>query len=178
MRTPTKPTTRTLSALSIFFSASLLAACGGGGSDGDDDPGIECGFTGELTGGVTASLAYGGDSGCGGSGFEDRLALSLGVSERYIVYLSMTGVTAGSTPAAAPASLEVLDTEASPEASWITGDTDCTLAITTNAPDELGYNVVGTGTCGAPAVGRDGNQAPDIAIVGTFTFSAGAAWPE
>jgi hypothetical protein len=154
---------------------SLAAACGGG----DDTPGIDCGFSAELTGGVTSSLDYGADSGCAGSGFQDRLALSLGLNERYIVYLEMTGVTAGSTPAAAPASLEVVDTQASPEASWRTGDTDCTLTITTNTPDDFaGYDVIGSGTCAAPAVGRDGNTAPDIAVVGSFTFSAGAAWPE
>lgn len=157
---------------------SLVAACGGGGG-GDDTSGVDCGLSAELTGGVTASVAYDANSGCGGSGFQDRLALSLGVNERYIVYLEMTGTTAGSTPAAAPASLEVVDTQANPEASWITGDTDCTLAITTDAPDDFGgYGVIGSGTCAAPAVGRDGNTAPDIAVTGTFTFSAVAAWSQ
>lgn len=154
---------------------ALTAACGGGG---DDPAGVECGFSAELTGGVNASLEYGADSSCAGSGFQDRLALSLGLDERYIVYLDMTGVTAGSTPAAAPASLEVVDTQALPEASWRTGDTDCTLTITTNAPDDFGgYGVIGSGTCAAPAVGRDGNTAPDITVAGSFTFSARAAWP-
>lgn len=153
-----------------------LAACGGGG--GDDTTIGDCGFTGELSGGVAASLDYGPDSGCGGSGFQDELALSLGTNQRYIVYLDMTTVTAGATPTAAPASLEVVDTQANPEASWITGDTDCTLTVTTNAPDDFGgYGVAGTGTCAAPAVGRDGNTAPDVMVVGSFTFSGPAAWP-
>jgi len=157
---------------------SLVAACGGGGG-GDDGGGVDCGLHVELTGGVTATLDYDANTGCAGSGFDDRLALSLGIDQRYIVYLEMTGTTAGSTPAAAPSSLEVVDTQANPEASWITGDTDCTLAITTNSPDDFGgYGVIGSGTCAGPAVGRDGNTMPDITVTGTFTFSAGAAWSQ
>lgn len=158
--------------------AFLLAACGGGGG-GDDTADVDCGLTVDLSGGVTASLDYGADSGCAGSGFQDQLALSLGVDQQYIVYLEMTGVTAGSTPGSASASLEVVDSQASPSLSWKTGDTDCTLTITSDTPDDLGgYGVVGTGSCAAPAVARDGNTMPDITVNGTFAFSAGAAWSQ
>ncbi len=152
-------------------------ACGGGGSSGGFELG-DCLFQGTLTGGVEATLDYGNDAGCGGSGFNDRLALSLGVNERYIVYLDMTGVPARTTNPAAPASFEVVDTMATPRLSWLSADDACTLNITQNGDDAdmFGLAVRGSGTCAKPALGRDGNTMPSITLVGTFELGAGAAW--
>jgi hypothetical protein len=151
-------------------------ACGGGGSDGFQLG--DCLFQGQLTGGVEATLEYDSAAGCGGSGFEDRLALSLGVNERYIVYLDMTGVPERTTNPSAPASFEVVDTMADPQLSWLSADAACTLNITENGDDAdmFGLAVVGSGTCAGPAVARDGNTMPDVMLVGTFQFGAGAAW--
>lgn len=146
--------------------------------DTDIEP-VTCAFTGDFGGAVDLSLVYGQSHGCSGSGYDDRVSMSFGVSDPdYVVYVSIaSGAVAGETATGLPAAVELADLSVGYD-GWRTPEDGCTVDITEMRPDDFfGWIVVGNGVCAEVATPTDDQLTGEV-TVGPFSFTSVASYPD